>query len=110
MDAFSPTSTELAILKDRTQKSRYKGRADDVRLIERPLLPLENESFDLVVGNPPWGFNDSSSDKLATLWCKAFNFSVGNDELSQCFVWRSRSLMKPSGEVGLLVSTGVLLN
>jgi len=109
IDVFSPTSTERALLKERTQKSRYKGKSDDIRLLGQSLLPLENESFDIIIGNPPWGDSDSSNDKLATLWCKVFGFPVGYNELSQCFIWRTQSLVKPSGEIGMLVSTGILL-
>lgn len=78
-------------------------------------LVIEPNSFDLIIGNPPWGFvkkNQSSAEirKAQTQvqeWCQRFGWSIGDKELSQAFIARSLSLLKPDGECGFLVSTGV---
>jgi len=74
----------------------------------QPVLPLKDFKFDVIVGNPPWGAAGSSDNQLATKWCKAFRYPVGDRELSQCFMWRVQRLLKPGGQIGLLVSTGIL--
>jgi len=115
-DAFYLTPTEQAELQEKLEeKKRYKGRVDDERMSNQPLLPfppfekggLGGFQFDVIVGNPPWGAA-KSDNQLAPQWCKVFGYPVGDEELSQCFMWRVQRLLKPGGEIGLLVSTGVL--
>ncbi len=106
-DAFYLTPDEQSELQKRLEKKRYKGRADDKRMSDKPLLPLAHFQFDVIVGNPPWGAA-KRDNQLAPKWCKAFGHPVGDKELSQCFMWRVQRLLKPGGEIGLLVSTGVL--
>lgn len=107
-DAFYLTPSEKAELKERiAEKKRYRGRADDKRMSEKPVLPLKDLEFDVIVGNPPWG-SAGSDNQLAPQWCKAFGYLIGDKELSQCFMCRTQRLLKPGGEIGLLVSTGVL--
>lgn len=109
VNAFYLTPSEQAELKKRLeQKDRYAGRADDERMSKLPVLPLKDFQFHVIVGNPPWGGEGSSDNQLATEWCKAFRYPVGYKELSQCFIWRVSHLLKPEGEIGLLVSTGIL--
>jgi len=108
-DAFYLTLAEKAELEERLeQKERYGGRTDDVSMSSQPVLPLKDFKFDVIVGNPPWGSAGSSDNQLATKWCEAFRYPVGDRELSQCFMWRVQRLLKPGGQIGLLVSTGIL--
>jgi hypothetical protein len=108
-NAFQLTCVEHRELQERIkQNKRYAGRADDVRMLDHPLLPLEDAAFDVIVGNPPWGSAKGLEGQLAVQWCKAFRYPVGDRELSQAFIWRTRRLLKPEGEIGLLVSTGLL--
>jgi len=108
-NTFYLTPIEQVELKKRLeQNEQYAGRADDERMSKQPVLPLKAFQFDVVVGNPPWGTVDSSDNQLATQWCKVFRYPVGYKELSQCFIWRAQQLLKPGGEIGLLVSTGIL--
>ncbi len=79
-------------------------------------LPLEPNSFDVIVGNPPWGYlsNEAGTPELRAeqehvlRWCRVFNWEPGDNEMSQAFMGRALSLLKPSGECGLLVSAGVV--
>ncbi|MDM8551691.1 N-6 DNA methylase [Desulfobacterales bacterium HSG2] len=108
-NAFCLTVAERAELKASLKKNRrYKGRSNDVIMSNSPVLPLENRQFDVIVGNPPWGSARGSDEQLGLRWCQAFLCPVGDKEISQCFMWRLRRLLKPGGEIGLLVSTGVL--
>jgi len=107
-NAFSPTVSEREEIKRRISRARYSGRSDDLRMSEEDVWPIEDSQFDVIVGNPPWGSGSSSGVDLAVRWCEAFRYPVGDRELSQCFMWRAQRLLKPNGEVGLLVSTGVL--
>jgi type I restriction-modification system DNA methylase subunit len=95
---------------------RYKGRADHERLYNsQAKMPLRLHSFDIIIGNPPWGFEKGSTEEIreaqeqAKLWCEYFGWSIGYEEPSQTFIARSLSLLNISGECGLLVPTGVFL-
>jgi len=108
-NAFQLTCAEHRELQERIeQDKRYAGCANDVRMLDHPLLPLEETAFDVVVGNPPWGSAKGPEGQPAIQWCEAFRYPVGDSELSQAFIWRARRLLKPGGEIGLLISTGVL--
>lgn len=108
-NAFSPTSTEQDELIARINNNKqYSGRATDMEVIKHSILPFDNYSFDIIVGNPPWGADTTLAKPLSSLWCESFNYTIGDKELSQSFMCRSERLLKPEGEIGLLVSTGVL--
>ncbi len=102
-NTFYPTAKEKAELINNLSNRKFK---EVVRKSET--LPLDNNTFDVIIGNPPWGSLKVSEEQLPVYWCKAFGYPVGDKELSQCFIWRTRSMVKPEGEIGLLVSTGVL--
>lgn len=70
---------------------------------------------DIIVGNPPWGSPGNrkkdkearEANKLAVKWCGKKQLPVGDQERSQCFIWRTLDLLNPNGFAGLLVSTGI---
>jgi hypothetical protein len=117
MNAFALMDAEREQLKHKLDTSpRFKGRADMERLCESPgILPMEPKSFDIVVGNPPWGFIREASSEIqeaqrqAREWCDVFGWSIGDNELSQAFIARTLSLLKLGGVCGFLVSTGIFL-
>jgi len=85
----------------------HPTRSEQATLAGEHTLPLENAQFDVIIGNPPWGQATGQDGQFAVDWCKAFGYPVGDKEWSQCFIWRAQHLLKPGGEIGLLVSTGV---
>jgi len=74
---------------------------------------------DTIIGNPPWGSprkkgKDDEEDresreanKVAIEWCEQRQLPIGDQERSQAFIWRTLDLLKPNGQAGLLVSTGI---
>lgn len=73
-------------------------------------------SFDIVIGNPPWGSlgttkNDiaKTRERIMLAWCKRNAKPIGDKEASQAFALRSVAFLRQSGVAGLLLSTGVLL-
>lgn len=104
-NSFWLTPTEQFTIQQRLEQKKYQGRSLDEKIVKYPSLPLGERKFDLIVGNPPWGDPKDEEGKRAILWCNAFNYPVGDTELSQCFIWRSKSLLKNDGKVGLLVSS-----
>ncbi len=101
VNAFLPTPKEQSTMSTQLRFDEYIDA-------DNSSLPIGDTKFDVVVGNPPWGTDKSLSVKLAMLWCEALKYPVGDQELSQCFVWRAQELLSPDGEIGLLVSTGIL--
>lgn len=100
------------------ENARFEGRVEYERLYStNETLPLEQHSFDIVLGNPPWGYlkrNEGTAEMRAAQkhvlrWCDVFGWSIGDKELSQAFIARALQLVKHDGECGLLVSAGVFL-
>ncbi len=118
-NTFTLLHSERAFLADYVDSNkRFAGRAEFVKLLDSiDSLPFSAHSFDIIVGNPPWGYLKKSegtpelqaAQEYAQRWCDVFGWSIGDKELSQAFIARASTLLKPEGEVGLLVSTGVLL-
>ncbi len=92
-----------------------KKRDEYQKLLSGEVLPVNLHSYDIIVGNPPWGFARGATQEIqeaqkqAEGWCEYFNWSIGDREPSQTFIARSLSLIKSGAECGLLVSTGVFL-
>ena len=104
------------VAKTLSEAGRHKGRKEHERLYRsREVLPIDLHSCDIITGNPPWGFFEGKSQIIrdaqeqAKRWCEYFNWPIGYKEPSQEFIARSLSLLKPGGECGLLLSTGVFL-
>ncbi|MCP4363514.1 MAG: N-6 DNA methylase, partial [Chloroflexi bacterium] len=118
-NAFGLLAAERAYLANYLDNhKRFSGRIEFVRLLDsQDSLPFLPHSFDIIIGNPPWGYlkkNEGTPElqaaqKHAQRWCDVFGWSIGDKELSQAFIARAATLLKPDGESGLLVSTGVLL-
>lgn len=65
-------------------------------------------SFDIIIGNPPW---ESSMTPKADKYVRRNKLSVGDQQISQAFTWKSADLIKPAGWVCLLMpSKGFLFN
>lgn len=114
-DTFSLMNAEREVLRNELEEgTRFEGRTRMQKLYESPgVLPLETHSIDIIVGNPPWGFDAGTSPEMkmaqqqAHDWWETFEWSVGDKEFAQAFIARTLSLLKPGGQCGLLVSTGV---
>ena len=115
-NAFDLTETEREYIVEKLEaKPRFKGRAEHERLVNQSnTLPIDAHSCDIIVGNPPWGFVGRNAvieirqaQDQARRWCDIFDWSIGDSELSQAFIARSLKLLKPEGQAGMLVSSGV---
>ena len=105
-NAFALTKAERAQLQAeleahprRTALKRFLDNTGD--------LPIEASSVGVIVGNPPWGRLQKTSQEIQ--WCTRFNWSIGDNELSQAFIARTLSLLKPGGLCGILVKVTVFL-
>lgn len=113
-NAFALTKAERAHLQAELQAhprritlKRFLDTSDD--------LPIEANSVDVIVGNPPWGVvrkikatpEIAEAQEKAKEWCQRLGWSIGDNELSQAFIARSFGLLTENGVCGLLVSTGV---
>lgn len=65
----------------------------------------EEETFDLLIGNPPWVSRDSESNtvKRAKEWCKAHSYEVPANQAAWGFVWKGLRHIKESGHFALLL-------
>lgn len=70
-------------------------------------LPLPEDGFDVVIGNPPWA---SRPDSQAVKWCEEENLPIAQGQLAYGFMWKSPRHLREGGSVCFLLPTGVLLN
>ncbi|MDI1444691.1 N-6 DNA methylase [Polyangium sp. 6x1] len=68
---------------------------------------LGQPSFDLVVGNAPWGEGHMTED--ARVWSRANKWVTANDEIGTLFLPRAAELSKPDGTIVMLQPAGALL-
>ena len=104
-DAFSPFYAETLPL----DAAEYVGDANN-DLEPSKFLPWYEQSFDLVIGNPPWDEPDEIPATSAESWAKQHAYPVGHRSPSQLFMWRALSFLKPRGIAALLVSAMVFHN
>lgn len=85
------------------------------KLIERNLFindffdskaKFASESFDLIIGNPPWKSNLS---KFAQRYVTIRRKPIGDKQICQAFLWKSADLCKPDGKVCMIMSSKALL-
>ncbi len=69
------------------------------------------ETFDIVIGNPPWVSRKSAEVSSASAWCAARNLPMPAGELAWAFAWKATRHVKADGVIGfLLPAMGFLLN
>ena len=111
VNTFALMDSERQQLRQELDTPSHQKRLQKLVDPSEEILPIEPHSIDIILGNPPWGGKDSSeiltAQTQAQEWCQQFDWSIGDNELSQAFVARSLSLLKPDGESGLLVSSGI---
>lgn len=112
-NAFSLMPSEKEFILEKLEKGKiFAGRKQWQKLADSEgELPFEPNSFDVIVSNPPWGKGTSilADTEKALNWCQVFEWPIGDKEMSQAFIARSTTLLKPNGVSGLLVSAGVFL-
>lgn len=64
-------------------------------------------SYDIVIGNPPWGRNTLTA--LAHQWLNDYQWDVANKDIGIPFVVKSAYLTKPHGWICMVQSTNALL-
>jgi hypothetical protein len=116
-NSFSLMNSEREYIKQKLDESTQITKSVEFKkLYDSPeILPFDQNSFDVIVGNPPWGYlkKGEGTPELRTAqeqvlrWCRVFDWSIGDQELSQAFIGRTLNFLKQDGECGLLVSEGV---
>lgn len=114
-NTFALMSAEREELKTRLDENgKFAGRSAIEALYNSiDILPVMPNSFDVIIGNPPWGFVRGVSSEIqqaqvqAEQWSAAFGWTIGDKEPSQTFIARTFSLLKTGGVCGLLISTGI---
>lgn len=113
-NAFDLTQAERVKLQEELEV--YPRRIAIKRFLDTVRdLPIEANSVNVIVGNPPWGFVSKNkatpeiaeAQEKAKEWCQRLGWSLGDNEQSQAFIARSFGLLTENGVCGLLVSTGV---
>ena len=70
--------------------------------------PFNEQSYDIIVGNPPWR---SSLTAMAADYVRRNCHSIGDKQIAQAFLWRAPTLLANEGRACLLApSKGVLFN
>jgi type I restriction-modification system DNA methylase subunit len=69
-------------------------------------LPLAGRQFDLIIGNPPWM---SKLTPSAENYLRAQQYTIGDRQIVQAFLWRAPDFCTPQGQIALLCSSKSLL-
>ena len=70
----------------------------------------DKQSFDVVVGNPPWGDNTAKTNsKFAEQWAKENAWPVANADIGPLFLAKAAALAKRGGKISLLQPATVVL-
>lgn len=74
-------------------------------------LPWRANSFDVLVGNPPWDEPKGRAPRSqGETWAADRGIPIGDRSPSQLFLARSLELLRPGGRASMLVSSLVFLN
>ena len=68
--------------------------------------PFNKHSYDIIVGNPPWG---SHMTKRVAKFVEQHHLPTGNKEIAQAFLWRAPTLLTDEGRVCLLAPSKSML-
>ncbi len=76
-----------------------------------PGLPIDEGSFDLVVGNPPWVSRGQSEDSDFKQWCKNHRERpVPEGQIAHGFMWRAPEFLAARGRACLVLPAAVFVN
>jgi hypothetical protein len=68
----------------------------------------ERESYDIVVGNAPWGTGTVKKSPHGRKWAKAYHWDISYNDIGPLFLAKGAKLAKPDGYVSMLQSSGLL--
>jgi N-6 DNA Methylase len=73
---------------------------------------LPDNTFDVVVANPPWTEPQlgAAMPAAAREWARERSLPYGDNNPSQLFLWRALRLLSDEGRAALLIGAGTLLN
>jgi hypothetical protein len=69
---------------------------------------IKSRKTQFILGNPPW--KSKKSDNFHTIWLKENNKTVGNFEIAQSFLLRSKDFMQPYTKTALIVTSTMFYN
>jgi len=69
---------------------------------------IKSKKTQFILGNPPW--KSKKSDNFHTSWLKENKKTVGNFEIAQSFLLRSKDFMQPYTKTALIVTSTMFYN
>ena len=76
-----------------------------------PLRTQEDgQTFDLIIGNAPWGKGSAGPTGEARKWAKAHGWTIPAKNLGPMFLAKAACLAKPEGWISMIQPAGLLLN
>ena len=75
--------------------------------LQSPAAALHGASYDMIIGNAPWGKNTATD--LAKQWAHKQDWPVSYGDIGPLFLAKAATLCKPGGVVSLLQPAGTLL-
>ncbi len=100
-------------------KDKLFPRLRECNLIDRDFFkdsaPVHTDSdaqtYDLVIGNAPWGKSSAKDDRSeAAMWAKKNGWTVPGKDHGSVFLAKAARLTKPDGWVSMIQPGGLLLN
>ena len=69
----------------------------------------DSGTYDLVIGNPPWGKGTASESKAAKRWAKAYGWPISQKNIGPIFLPKCAALAKPDCAISMLQPAKTLL-
>jgi hypothetical protein len=66
-------------------------------------------TYDLIIGNAPWGKGSISESELAPEWAEKYSWPIAQENIGPVFLPKSAALAKPNGTVSMLQPAKALL-
>lgn len=66
-------------------------------------------TYDLVVGNPPFGKKTLGTSESAQAWVHQTGWPVANDDIGTVFIGKAAALVRPGGHISMVQSAPALL-
>lgn len=70
---------------------------------------MEHGGFDVVIGNPPYGYRNTTSDPFRKYYANKYTCMQGNYDLYKFFVEHACSLLTTGGHLGFIISATFLV-
>ncbi len=106
LDYQDPKDINIYKFPDLIDENLFEANFFNVNHVYNEIIKSKKTQF--ILGNPPW--KSKKSDNFHTTWLKENNKTVGNFEIAQSFLLRSKDFMQVYTKTALIVTSTMFYN